>query len=204
MTASIQTPADLVNLSLVRIGFKKRIGSLYDGSMAAKIALSVYAQTRDAVLQESDWDFAERDIAPTLLKSAPVTGYVPPTVWTPAYPSPPWLFSYAYPSDCLKVRSLQPTPVFVIDMDPQPVSLMIENDNTYNPTQKVILCNVPTPVLVYTGQVTNLANWEPDAIEAFAAALGRRIAPSIMGLDAAKMEVPDEAQALAVGEQRDD
>lgn len=204
MTASVSSPADLANLSLARIGFKGRVGSLLEGSAAAKLILNVYAQTRDAVLEASDWDFAERNISMALLKSAPPGGYVPPNGWTPAYPSPPWFFSYGYPADCLKVRSVQQAPVFVIDMDPQPSSFMVENDNSFTPAQKVILCNVPSAILTYTGQITDLSTWEADAIEAFAAALGRRIAPSLMGLDAAKMAAADEAQSTATGVQEQD
>lgn len=205
MVASVSSPADLANLSLARIGFKGRIGSLYDGSATSKKILDVYAQTRDAVLQMADWDFAERNVGMTLLKSAPSGGYFPPTVWTPAYPSLPWLFTYAYPTaDCLKVRSIRGQPLFVMDFDPQPKTFSVENDNSYNPAQKVVQCNVPSAILVYTGQITNLATWEPDAIEEFAAALARRIAPSLANMDAEKVEAMDEAQSLEVSTEDQD
>ena len=45
MVASAKS-ADMVNLALRRVGYKLRVGNLYDGSMAAKMALDVYAQTR--------------------------------------------------------------------------------------------------------------------------------------------------------------
>jgi hypothetical protein len=75
----------------------------------------------------------------------------------------------------------------------------MENDNTYNPPQRVILCNVPNAICLYTGQITNPIDWEPDFIEAFAAALGRRLAPVLMGLEATKLAAADEQQEAAQG-----
>lgn len=201
MPASVTSAADLANLALKRIGFVLRIGSLYDGSKQAKIILDVYAETRDELLRSGDYGFAERNINMTLLKSAPTGGYFPPNVWDPTVnPAPPWFFEYFYPGDCLKVRAIKATPQFIIDFDPQPVVFAVENDNTYTPAQKVILCNVPSAVLTYTGQITDPTTWEADFCEDFAAALGRRIAPALMGLDAAKLAAADEQQSDSVAE----
>ncbi len=200
MTASVTSPADLVNVALRRIGYKLRIGNLYDGSEAAKIALDIYAQTRDEFLRQDDLDFAERNLTMTLLKQAPPGGYVPPLMWSTAYPSLPWLFEYVYPSDCLKVRAIRGQTVYVLDFDPQPVVFMVENDNSYSPPQKVILCNVPNAILTYTGQITDLTTWEADSVEAFAAILGRRLAPALVGLNAAKLAVDDEQSAMMIAE----
>lgn len=205
MVASVNSPADMANLALARIGFKGRIGSLLEGSAPAKKILDVFAQTRDAVLQVADWDFAERNVGMTLLKSAPPGGYIPPNVWTPAYPSLPWLFTYSYPTtDCLKVRSIRGQPIFVMDFDPQPKTFSVENDNSYTPARKVIQCNVPSAILVYTGQITDFSTWEPDAIEEMAAGLARRIAPALANMDAEKIEAMDEAQSLEVSTEDQD
>lgn len=199
MPASVTSPADMVNLSLRRIGYKLRVGNLYDGSTAAKTALDIYAQTRDAVLVENDWDFAERNVTATLLKSAPVGGYFPPVAWNgTANPPPGWLFEYLYPSDCLKVRILKPVPLFVLNFDPQPNAFFLANDNFYTPPQRVILSNVPNANLVYTGQVTDPATWSSGYVESLASALGRRLVPSLIGLNAIQPAAQDEAQELAV------
>jgi hypothetical protein len=200
INAAVSSPADVVNLALRRIGYKLRVGWLYEGSLAAKQALDVYAQTRDEILRQDDWGFAERNVIPTLLKIAP-PNYIPPVVWNPATNPPlPYLFEYAYPNDCLKVRALKPTPMFVPNFDPQPNVFSIANDNTFVPAQKVILCMVPQAVLVYTGQVTDPTTWEADFVEAFAAALGRRLAPTLANMDAAKLEAADEGQSAAIAE----
>jgi hypothetical protein len=193
--ASVQTPQDLVNTSLVRVGYKKHIGNLYDGSMAARTALRIYGQTRDQLLHTNDWGFSERNISATLLKFAPPGGYFPPNAWNPATnPPPPWLYEYTYPQDAIKVRSVRGQPLFVMNFDPQPNTFTTENDNSFTPPQRVVLCNVPSALIVYTGRITDLTAWDEDAVEAFSAALGRRLAPALVGLDAAKLAAADEGQ----------
>lgn len=199
MAAIISTPADVVNLALSRIGQADRIGSIYEGSKAAKAAIDVYSQTRDELLRDGDYGFAERNVAASLLKFAPPDGYFPPNLWDGTlYPPTPWLYEYAYPDDCLKVRSVKPQPLFVMNFDPQPNVFRIENDKYYTPSRKVILCNVENAMLVYSAQVTDPTVWEADFIEMFAAALGRKMAPVLATMDVAKFEAADEAQAHAI------
>lgn len=201
MAFVITSPSGMINLALARIGKKDFIGNLYEGSEAARVALRIYSETRDEMLRAFDWGFAERNINMTLLKSAPVGGYFPPNVWNPATnPPPPWAFEYGYPSDCLKVRSVKPVPMFVQNFDPQPNVFSVENDNALNPAQKVILCNVPSAMLVYTGQVTDPLTWEADYVDALAGKLGLRLAPALANMDAAKLEASDAAQSTAVAE----
>lgn len=201
MPASINSPADVVNLALRRIGYKLRVGSLLDGSMAASQALDIYAQTRDEVLRQNDWGFAERNVSLTVLKSAPAGGYIPPATWNPTnYPPLPWAFSYEYPSDCIKVRSVKQPPLFLFNPAPQPNLFEVANDNGSTPVRKVILANVPNAICVYTGQITNPAHWEADFVEAIAAALGRRLAPVLVGLNAVQLAGQDEAVSAKIAE----
>lgn len=128
MPASVSTPADVLNLTLRRIGYKLRVSNLYDGSEAATAALDIYAQTRDDLLRDGDWDFAQRNITMTLLKAAPSGGYFPPNLWNETdYPPWPWLYSYTYPSDCLKVRKVKAAPMFMVNMSPQPSNYSVVN-----------------------------------------------------------------------------
>ncbi len=199
----VQSPADVINVCLRRIGYKLSVASLYDGSKAAQNALDIYAQTRDEVLRQNDWTFAERNVAMTLLKQAPAAGYIPPLTWSSAYPPLPWMFEYAWPNDCLKVRAVKPVPLFIPEFDPQPHVFGIENDNSLNPPAKVILCNIPSAVLVYTAQVTDPTTWEADFVEEVCGALGRRLSPGLVGLDMAKIEASDEAQAMNAAEMQE-
>ena len=190
MATSITSPADAVNIALTRVGYKgRRVGNLYDGSAAAVVALDIYGQTRDAMQRDNDYGFCERNISLTLLKQAPAGGYFPPTAWSGATnPPPPWLYSYTYPQDCLKIRSIKSVPMFVANYDPRPNVFAVENDNYYAPPQKVVLCDVANAMAVYTGRITDPQTWEPDFAEAFVDALGRRLAPTLANLDAAKFE----------------
>jgi len=204
MALVITSPSDLVNLALTRIGKDSYIGSLYEGSKAAVVALRIYSETRDEMLRAVDYGFAERNVNLTLLKQAPAGGYFPPNTWNPANnPPPPWAFEYTYPSDCLKVRSVKPVPYFVQNFDPQPNVFAVENDNAFTPPQKVILCNIPSAMMVYTGQVTDPTTWEADFVDAFAGKLGLRLAPVLANMDAAKMEAGDAAQSTLVAESRE-
>lgn len=201
MVASVQTPADLVNVALRKIGYKLRVGSLFEGSMAAKTALDIYGQTRDRLLRENDWGFAEGNVALTLLKSSPVGGYVPPTVWDPTVNPPiPWLFEYTRPADCLKIRSVKFTPLFVPNFDPQPRIFGEANDNTLSPPAQVILCNVPNALLCYTRQVTDLTSWEPDTIDTFADALAKDLSKGLANLQTAQIVSAEGMQSKAIAE----
>ena len=201
MATVIVSPADVVNLALAGIGRRDRIGSIYEGSAGAKAALDLYSQTRDEMLRSVDYGFAERNVNMELLKSANAGGYFPPNQWNGTVNPPPgYLFSYAYPDDCLKVRAIKSQPLFTLDYDPQPVVFKIENDNYFTPSRKVILCNIESAQMVYTAQITDPTRWEADFVAAFAAELGRRLAPTLANMDAAKFAAAVAGQATAVAE----
>lgn len=199
MSAIVTSPEHVVNLALGRIGYKLRVNKLYEGTRAARIALAAYAETRDEVLRhegKADWGFAERNVVATLLKFAPAGGYVPPVAWNPAlHPPIPWLFEYAYPADCLKVRILKSAPLFMPNFDPQPSVLSIANDNALNPPQRVILSNVPNAIIVYTGQITDPTTWPQDFIDELTGRLARVLAPNLADIDAEKASAEKTATA---------
>lgn len=183
--AALRNPADCVNAALTKIGWKTQVGSLYDGSAAAQLSLSIYGQTRDDLLKSSDWDFAQRSIALELLKQAPAGGYFPPQNWNPVnYPAQPWTYEYAYRDDMIKLRTVKPTSMFVPNFDPSPNVWSIANDSAYTPSRRVILTNVADAIAVYTGRVTDPSLWAPDFAEALVDALGERLAPALTGLEA--------------------
>lgn len=189
MASALQDIASVVNVALVKIGWKQGIGDLRDGSAAASLALDIYSQTRDELLRKTTWGFAERNIVLTLLKSAPAGGYVPPIVWNPTdYPPQAYWYEYAYPDDCLLIRAVKPSVVFVPNFDPTPNVFSIANDNAFAPPRRVILTNVANALAVYTGQIGNPSTWDVGFAEALIDELGKRLAPALTGLEAAKME----------------
>lgn len=195
MPASIQNPADMLNLALRRIGYDRRVGSLLDGSKAASAGLDIYAQTRDDLLRDGEWQFCERNINAALLKSAPPGGYFD-APWDPATNPPwPWLYSYTWPSDCLKVRILKPQPGFMVNMDPQPTLYSVLNDTGYDTPRRVIVANVPSAILTYAGQITKPADWPADFVDALASELGLRLKRVLVG-NIDQFDVADVTQAV--------
>ena len=71
MATSVES---LVNQALRRASYKIEIGSIYEGTTAARAALTLYGQTRDDLIRMKDWDFARQDATLVLLKTAPVGG----------------------------------------------------------------------------------------------------------------------------------
>ena len=61
----------IVNQALDRIGYKRHIGNIWDGTVAARVALDAWAETRDALLVRTKPEWARDDIALEVLKSAP-------------------------------------------------------------------------------------------------------------------------------------
>lgn len=182
MAASVQSPADIVNLALSRSGRTERVGNLYDGSEFAKRALSLYGQTRDALLRNADWGFPRRDVTLTLLKSAPGGGYVPGiSPWNPAANPPrPYLYEYAYPSDCLILRALRAPDIFQPNFTPLPQNFEIANDavpvtGQSNPPGRVILCYLGDALATYCGQVTDMTQWDVGFVEAMTNEIARAL-----------------------------
>ena len=156
---------DILNAALRRAGYSMAIGSIYEGSRAARAALDFYGQTRDALLSEFDWSFARATVSlGDPIKTAPAGGYMG-TPWTNAYPPPPWVFEYAYPDNCINIRALRPTPLFIPELLPRVNDFAQAYDDALQ--AKVVLTNLANALAVITRQVTNPAEWQDnDFIEA--------------------------------------
>lgn len=92
-------PADVGNQALDAIGWSETIGDLEEGTKAAQILLRAYRQCLMQLLRAANWDFARKMASLQLLGDS--SGNTP-DVGT-AVPQP-WLYCYAYPTDCMKVR----------------------------------------------------------------------------------------------------
>ena len=85
----------ICNQALDVIGYKRHIGSVWDGTPAARVALDLYSETRDEVLVLRPWPFA-------------VGRYtITPTTDGPA-PDYPWLYKYIRPISPLKILDVYP------------------------------------------------------------------------------------------------
>ena len=162
-------PEDLCNQALDAIGSLVFIGDLQEGSRVSQVCLRHYGPILTRLLRDQNWDFAERTVALSLLKSAPPGGYSISTPWSSTYPLPPWLYEYSYPTDCLKIRCIKQVPN--VDLSPVPHVYQIAND-----TNKVILANISNAILVYTGLVTDTTQWNPVFIDMFIVRMAQRLA----------------------------
>jgi hypothetical protein len=157
----------ILNQALRRIGYDQPIGTIWEGSKAARAGLEIYGQTRDDLLRKKDWPFARRDVVLTL------NGQTAP---------PPWLYEFTYPSDCLRIRNVAASPIpGYPDLDPRPVQFTDFNEQRTSPPTKAILTNVSPAVLIYTGQITDMTTWDANFTEALVAALAERLALPIAG-----------------------
>ncbi len=182
MTASVSSPADVINVALRRIGYKMRVNNLFDGSQASNAALDIYAQTRDDVLRRMDWGFAQKFAAGAL------SGGTAP---------PPWTVEYAYPADCIRLRYMLNATLLADPNNPLPVLWTVGTANS----ARVIWSKIASATLVYTSQVTNPAQWDVNFVEAVAASLGRRLVALLPDLNAVKLVADDEAASIKTVEE---
>ncbi len=164
MPASASSPEDIVNIALAKVGYKLRVGSLTtEGTLHAKKALDIYAQTRDALLRAGDFGFSKQIIAAT------ATGQPPPF---------PWSAEYAYPQTCLKVRQIFDASYVAAPNDPLPYDWEIGNNSLGN---RVVWCDARGATFVVTSQITNPVQWDTLFVRMFADDLARTLVPVLMG-----------------------
>lgn len=168
----------LVNEALDAIGFKRHIGNIYEGTPAARIALDVFAQTRDEMLQALQPDWSQFDAPLALLKSAPnIVRYSANYAdgWLPIYPPIPWLYEYQYPDDCIQPLQIKPQVFFAPVWRPRAQTWRLNFDGA----QRTLLSSTPNAILIYVRRVTDPANWQNDFIGLFIAALAKRMQPQL-------------------------
>lgn len=193
---------DILNSALSRIGYQTPIGYIFEGSRAARVAVQFYSQERDDVLSSNDWQFARQQVALTVLKTAPVGGYNISTPWTTAYPLQPWIYEYAYPNGCLKVRSIRRSMNAVPNYDPVPNTFTDANDPALTTAAKVILTNVPNAIASFTGRVIDPAQWlDPSFVEALIDRMALRFQENLNPQpDAVKMRAAEAQGGEAAGQ----
>lgn len=198
---------DIVNQALREVGWQRPIAEFYEGSRAARVALDIFGQTRDELLDAGEWPFARRaNVALTLLKGPPPPGgYDPGTPWNNTYPPPGWLYEYLYPDDMLELRAILPSPGAMWDLNPQPQLWRVDNDNSLvdnagQPTaqKKVILCNVAGALATYSAQITDPNLWEPGFIATLVKALKAKFALALQSGNALDLAKTAESEMAAI------
>lgn len=175
---------DIGNLALDGIGSRSTISSFNENSAEARAISRHYAVCRDEILSAAHWNFARKQVALTLLRDATATP--PDTV------PQPWLYEYAYPSDCVQARYILPqlqagevsgaNAPAIPEWVGAPVRFLISSDNDNSGNQiVVILTNQVQAGLVYTSRVTNPQLFDASFVQALAALIASRIAIALTG-----------------------
>lgn len=172
------TIESICNQSLDAIGYKKHIGSIWEGSKAARVALNTWAETRDAMLSSMQPDWARKDAAVAVLKTAPAF-YDATTPWTTAFPDMPWRYEYDTPSDCIVPLTLKPRPFTLPVWRPRYARFRIKTDITYT-----LLGDDPAPVLTYIWRITDPELWREEFIEAMVEVLAKKFQRALVGAHA--------------------
>lgn len=198
------SPADIAiaNQALGTISAKAKIMSFEERSTEAETISLYYDDTRDALLRAAPWNFARRVDYLTLFRAAPGTPQNPTPgtgYWEPNQPPPGFLYSYYYPSDCVKFRQVIPqlnvggpansTPIFSVPsyvpvpvIGPPGVRFVVGTAfNDANQELTVINTNQPLAVGVWIRRVENVSLWDPSFRQAMIDALACRIAMPITG-----------------------
>jgi hypothetical protein len=165
----------MCNQALDLVGYTRHIGNIYEGTKAARIALDIWSETRDALLQTMRPDWARQDIRLTLNKSAPaiVNGMADYTgvTWTDgAHPALPWLYEYAYPTNCIEPLQIKGEIRFLPRWRPRANTFRVRSLGG----SMVILSNQAAAILVCVAKVTDPNLWHEEFIEAMIQILARK------------------------------
>jgi hypothetical protein len=209
------SPVDLCNMALDQISARTSITGISPASppnnIAAQVASRTYQTQSDAVFRAAHWNSARVQNPLTLLRAARGTPENPSGTTLPLPPIP-WIYEYAYPSDCLAVRFVIPKhiPNSAVSNVPIMTNLGIHHRHQVNTAMpfvpaidtdaggnqvKVILTNARNADAVYTGRIANVDLWDASLKNAVIGTLAAWFCQPVSG----NMELRKGAIAIAVG-----
>jgi hypothetical protein len=178
------SPTDVCNLALLETGSRVSINSLTDNTPQAIVANQFYTPKIQALMRAAAWVFLRKTLALTQLKAAVVNGQPSSNP-----PPQPFLFEYAYPSDCLRARFLIPyqtpqpsgspplttapnvAPFAIRPPTSVPFVVGSDTDSNGNPI-RVILTNMYQALLIYDADLSQMPDlWDPMFLSAATAFL---------------------------------
>lgn len=197
------TQTEICNRALQAIGTRSTISSLTDGSNEAINCAMLFNPTRQQLLRAARWNFADFMQQLSLLLAAPGTPENPtlPTnpIWVQGQMPPlPWLYEYAYPQDCLRVRRVIPqslstfpgVPLFSVPSGsgafwspngPGTKFKVTTDRDAQNNQRTVVVTNTENAICEYTQDITNTVVFDPTFTEALVNAMAGKLALSLTG-----------------------
>ena len=155
--------AQICNLALAHIKQTKSTIANLDtdiGNTAVQCRIH-YDVCRRFVLTDHDWNFATQRITLADISSDPMS----PTTWN---------YRYDYPSNCLKIRNIQP-----LNKTSSPVPYVIELEEDGSGLS--ILTDTQDARAIYTQDVDNTTLFSPGFIQALSWYLASELAPALSG-----------------------
>jgi hypothetical protein len=192
---------DIANMALQAMGTRSTISDFSEASNEAFNVNMLYARARDSIMTQAFWNFTRATRALSVLKAWPGTPENPSatgaTAWSSDWPPPPWLYEYAYPSDCLRARYVVPQQYYDTMPNPPltsapgivnwysftgtPVKFIVASDTISGTQQNVVLTNQPNAILVYIRRVTNPDLWQTNFVDALVYNLAARLTIPLKG-----------------------
>lgn len=157
---ALESEAAIANMALAKIGNRAWIVDLDDATPEAETANKLYKNCRDMVLEIYAWPFAQRRSVLAALSGVAVSG---------------WNAAYALPADCLAPREIYPG-----TRNPTPGQL-IPFKTEYDGTKRILLTDEEEPELIYTAQVTDVAQFPPTFADVVACRLAAEMAAPVTG-----------------------
>lgn len=161
-----RSEVDICNQALTAVGVSQFIQSLNENSLQAVVLRQFYHQTRDQVLEEFPWNFADSYVQLQDIGS-------PPTGWG---------YRYRYPSDCVNAREIHlpyaSGPSGIVWTHPDKASpcsrfAVVEDEQSGG---KAIITNLAGAALHYTKRIINPALYSAKFVDAFAYLLASKVA----------------------------
>jgi len=150
------TDADIANMALARLGTRATIASLTENSTEARVINTWYATVRDALLGQIDWSFGR-------VRRVLASSGTPPATWS---------YSYAYPSDALKIWKIDIGPTAWYAGQPMEPLFEIASDGT----NQMLYCNDSPVTVIMSERVTDPSRFPAAFVRAFADQLAAEIA----------------------------
>jgi len=145
-------------LALQHIGDRYDIADLTEESVEAEQVNLIFDDTRDWLLRQHTWGFAKKFANP-----ASLTGTVPNN----------YDYMYTYMTDAVRVNQV---------VDPLGLNTKIDFEIARNSSdKKVILTDQSDAEFIYTAQITNTAEFDPEFVIAFSYALAAKLAIPLTG-----------------------
>lgn len=213
---------NIANRALLAVGARTYVSSIdpSDGSVEANAISTLWTSTFEQLGRAAHWNCLGRQVTLGLLYAAQGTPENPDGTFM-GIPPFPWLYAYAYPSDCLDIRYIVPSaPAGVGGSAPATtinnvagtwlpsggqITYLVHTvlDSTNAPIT-VILTNQSQAEAVYTVNQPNPAGWDSLFTQAMVAALGAFLVPAL-SLNIALMDrcVKQAEGAIAVARARD-